>query len=282
MLSFQAQPAAVPERAALTGGLSVQKISRVELYTRLGRADLDHSPATRVFENRGKHQFTRTRPIDHPVVIVAVTRLQLIVGRANPASNGVRPPKVEGGPRHRPQLTCRDHGCIHRSESVGIERQHVVNDRAPRIAAQIEIRVIGEIDGSCLGSPRPVLDLQRVVVPEKIIHMGRELSGKPLLPFRTHISKTGRGSGGHGGRFVRPDAFIEAVPATVQGVRSVVLGQLVRFAVQSETPRRDAIGKAPHTGAKIRNARQVGFDRVESQNDVLQVAGAVGRLERHD
>src|SRR6478736_4136689 len=70
----------------------------------------------------------------------------------------------------------------------------------------------------------------------------------------------------------------------MQGVDTVVLGELVLRAVEREPAFRDAIAITADEGAEVWSGwiPQIAVDRVESEHDVVQLAVAVRHAQRGD
>jgi len=122
MLSLQAQRRAMPVHLSLfTLHCTVQEISGVKLHARLGRQDI-HDPAA----GRLIHFHCQRRPcragffVQHPVVIVAFAKFELLVVRVDARADGRLFRKIERCSCHRLQLARRYQRRIHGSKSAGV------------------------------------------------------------------------------------------------------------------------------------------------------------------
>src|ERR1700722_13722647 len=100
MLRFQAQSGSITEHRAGARGLTVQKIARIKLQSRLCGTDFERASAVRLREHGREGQCSGPSLVEDPVVIVAVSEVQLLIRIVNPAADGVRTAKIEWCARH--------------------------------------------------------------------------------------------------------------------------------------------------------------------------------------
>src|SRR6266851_8145871 len=109
MLRLEAQPRSVRVNAtALSFDAAIQEVARVKLQSRLGRADLDRTPAGRLYESRRRDETRLAAAIEHPVVVIPTAKPQLRVLLRHPRADTRRGAKIERRPRHRRDLACRN------------------------------------------------------------------------------------------------------------------------------------------------------------------------------
>src|SRR5260370_31033936 len=101
-LHAESRPPSV-DRARLTVQSSVQKVARVKLKTGLRREHFHHATRLRLSHLRGRLH-ARSRAVQHPVVIVAGPKPNLLVARVDPFSYSLRSPKIERRACDIPQL----------------------------------------------------------------------------------------------------------------------------------------------------------------------------------
>ena len=92
----------------------------------------------------------------------------------------------------------------------------------------------------------------------------------PTLPSRSNGSRV-------------PDYLVEALDAAVQMVRAVVGRERVRLAVERELALRDPVAVAADDRAEVRaSVVDVVVERVEAEDDVVELAAAVRHAQRDD
>ena len=95
VLGLEAQAGAVTKHAALTRGLAIHEIARIELQTRLRGANFQRAAAGGVGEHGGQAQRRCLRAVEHPVVIVAVAERELLVVGLDAAADDMRRAEIE-------------------------------------------------------------------------------------------------------------------------------------------------------------------------------------------
>ena len=116
MLRLQTQSRMLSVRhATFSLGRAIQKIPGIKLNSRLISQDLQHTSRRRLENLRRLGQFA-ARLIQHPVVVVPVSQLDLLVVRVDARTDRGRLREVKWRPGHRLQLSGRDQSRIHRSE----------------------------------------------------------------------------------------------------------------------------------------------------------------------
>ena len=125
-------------------------------------------------------------------MVVAVAVFELLIVLSDARADGGRVSEIERCVRHRLELAGRDEVCINRRQSVGVDRQDVIEDRAGSLPGQIEEGVAGEVRdcplvrNSIPGEDELVVvghliehgrgQVARVVlftVPERVVHLDR-------------------------------------------------------------------------------------------------------------
>ena len=168
---------------------------------------------------------------------------------------------------------------IDRSEAVGIEREFVIQNVAGAFSGQIEITVLAQIDGRGLVGGGFVVDDQFVGVGQSVGDFERQISGKAVVTIFAEVG-VGHASLAFEGLAI-PDNFIERLlRAAVESVGPVVLGQGIGLAVESESAVGNAVGVASDDGANVRRIRNIAVERFMAEDDVSELAFAVGDANR--
>ncbi len=274
------------ERVALPVGVTaraderaVEEVARVELGARLGRPGLQHAAGGRIGDRRDQLQRGVTRrAIEHEVVVVALPDHDLLVGVADPRADRRRRREVERRPRDRSDHAGRDQRGVDRRVVVGLEPEDVILDRAGALTAEVEVRVVREVDDRRLVGGGVVVHPQLVLVRERVGHIDLQRARIALLAVRARVAELD--AAGHDRAL--PDDLVEALDATVERVGPVVLGQRVRDAVERERAIRDAVGIAPRDRPEVRALGHVVGQVVETERDVRDSALAIRRVDLGD
>src|SRR5438067_8545883 len=151
MLCLQCQPITEAiDGAAFAGDAAVEKIAGIKLQAWLGGGDL-HRATTRGFDDaRGEYQGVcgRAAAIQNEVVIVAVAVanlrvLSLIYSRSDRSWR----PEVERRALHGCDLARRYQRGVDWRDRIGVDGEHVSQDVAGRVAGEIPIGMLRQIDG---------------------------------------------------------------------------------------------------------------------------------------
>ena len=218
-------------------------------------------------------------------MVVARAVGDLLVVGVDPVADGRELAEVERRAGHGADLAGRDELGVDGREGVGVEHQLVVEDRAAVVAAEVEVGVLREVDRRGLVRRRLVLEDDLVVVGEEVGDGGGEGAGEALLAVRAHAREHDALAALVGERLGVPDHLVEPDVAAVERVRPVVRRQLVGLAVELELGPADPIPVPADDGAEVRVGLAVGVggvarDRVEAEDDVVEVAVGIGDEER--
>ena len=210
------------------------------------------------------------------VVVVAAGDLGDVV--ADVVSGG----EVEGGVGDGADLAGGDESFVDGGVGVGVEGEEVVEDGAVAGAGEVEVGVVGKVDGGGLVGGSAVVDAEAAVLEEGVGDGALEVPGKPWSPSgevrdisRTSPSVEAEWLGG-------PEVLVEADGAAVEGIGAVVSGEGVGVAVEGEGGTADAVGDAADGGAEVGVGSEVGFEGGEGEVDVGAVAFAVGGVDLED
>src|SRR6185437_7313724 len=103
-LETEARPVTV-DAPALSFERPIEKVAGIKLHSRLCRADVEPAAAHGILEPRRMHQRVRSIPIDHPIVVVAAPKPELLVLVVDARSNRGCSPEIERRSRHAGDLT---------------------------------------------------------------------------------------------------------------------------------------------------------------------------------
>ena len=144
-------------RAAFPVDRAIEKISRVKLDSRLRRPHFQFPPGLRIHHRGGQRGLAAAWAVEHPIVIVAMAKFQLLFIIPDARTNCRGLVEIECRARHRAQFPCGNQALIHWSKLICRQRQLFIQDRAA--AGQIEIRVIGQIQHGFLVCRRRIHNL---------------------------------------------------------------------------------------------------------------------------
>src|SRR5262249_58740072 len=108
----------------LAGNRAVEKVPGVKLYSRLSGRHIKRSAGLRFHKPHRVHQ-ALALPVEHEIVVVPVSVVELLIIRTEAAADRRGPPEVERGAGDRSQLSRRDQRLVNRREPTGIARQLV-------------------------------------------------------------------------------------------------------------------------------------------------------------
>ena len=155
-------------------------------------------------------------------------------------------------------------------------------DVAASLAGEVEVAVVRQVDRRSLVGRRPVIDDQLVACRERIRHGDVQRPRISFFAVCAHVGERHADIAAAIDRLAFPHHFVEASAAAVQMILPVVRGELVGRAVEAEPRVADAVRiTACHRTEKARS-RQIVFEVVEAEDDVVEAAAAIGRLQRHD
>jgi hypothetical protein len=146
----------------------------------------------------------------------------------------------------------------------------VIEDRA--VAREVPVAVVGHVDQRRLVGGRRHLDLELVVIGQRVDGRRGHRAGIVLLAVGRHVREHQRRTGGVSLALRLPDHLVPALLAAVQVMRRVVRVQLVRLAVELEGRVLDPVRDAADDGAEIRARLHVVADVVEAEHDVAELA----------
>ena len=158
--------------------------------------------------------------------------------------------------------------------AVGGDPDDVPEDVAA--AGEVEVGVVGEVDGGGLVGGGFVLEAQLVVVGERVDDGDGHVAGVTFLAVGAADVESDAVTPGVGGDYdALPDALREAFPAAVDVVLPEIRGHLVVCPVDGEAGVGDAVGDAADDGGGGAVAGQVRVERVGAHHDVGEFPVAV-------
>ena len=189
--------------------------------------------------------------------------------------------EIERRSLHRPELAGRNQILVHRSETVGVEHNFVIQNVAVTFPRKVEVTVLAEVDGGGLVGSGFVIDDEFVGVGQRVGDSHLEITGPAVVAIFTQISECHARVALQ--RFAVPDNFVERLfGAAVQRVGPVIFRQSVGFAVEGEGAVGDAVGIAADNSAQERRIRNVALQVLVAENDVGKLAFAVGDANRNN
>src|SRR5262249_32645126 len=121
-----------------------------------------------------------------------------------------------------------------------------------------------------------------VLIGEGIGDRAGQCTGIALFAVGTGVSQFKHCAIGPFFGFCFPHFLVETDVAAVQRIGSVVSGERGSLAVESELALGDAIGVTADERTKIGMSSQVAFQIIESEDDVAELAVAIGYIELGD
>lgn len=82
--------------------------------------------------------------INHPVMIIPISKFELLVVSTDSRANGCRFPEIKWSSLNRPQFTCGNKRAVHGRELVGVDVNEMTEDIA--VSSQVEITVMSEVN----------------------------------------------------------------------------------------------------------------------------------------
>ena len=165
--------------ATLAGHRAVEEVAAVKLHRGLVAVHFHHAAAFGVLDPRGKpHALTLGQ---YPTVVVPAPELERLEIRLHPLADRGRLGEIHRRARHRRQLTRRNQPGVGRQVMRRVERQYMVVDRGGRIAREVPVAVMDQIEnGRCIRG-RAGLPFQLIGIVERVGHLDREIAGVAFL-----------------------------------------------------------------------------------------------------
>ena len=202
--------------------------------------------------------------------------LNLLVVGIDVLTHGLRLAEVERCSLHEADFAGGNRCVVDGEIEIGVDLTDLVVDGGSGIgdALQREESVAGEVQNGLLVGLCHILDDEFVFIGESIYNRYFHLTGITLFTIRTYVLQY-KCFIIHLKGF--PNLGIPAFQTTMQGVGTIVDGELILLAVQLELAAADAVAIATDERREIRlGAVDDSFDGVVSLDDVGIVAVAVG------
>ena len=194
--------------------------------------------------------------------------------------------EVEGGVRDRGEFTGGNQAGSDGGVAAGAQHDFVAEDVAATGAGEVEITVVGEIDGGGAVRRGGVVDAQALVGGEGIGDLDREGTRVAFFAVGARGAEAQGGLAVARGGFGGPQDFVEADLAAVEmagdAAGRIVGGEGVGLAVERELAAGDAVADAADQGAEERRVLYVGRHGVEPEGDIGDTARAVGHEQAHN
>ncbi len=164
--------------AAFSGHCSVEEIATVELDGRLVGGDLHHAPGFGILHAGGELHTLVFRK--HPRVVVTAAEFQCFEISVHPLSDFSRLGEIHRRAIDGGDLTGRDEADVGGQVARCVEGEDVIVDRGGRIAREIPVGMVDEVDdrrrvGGGFGNP-----LQFIIIAESVGDLRGE---SPWIPF---------------------------------------------------------------------------------------------------
>ena len=253
---------------------AVEEVGGVELEAGLGGPEFEAARGGGFGDGGGVRE-AAVLAVEDDVVIVAIGRAGHV---EKIAADGFGGGEVDGGVFDGSDLAGGDQMGIDGRIAVGVDLHDVGEDVGFAGVFEVEIGVVGEVDGGGLGGGGEVVDAEGVA--DEGVGDG-DVDGAGVT-FRAVGIGEGEAEGGALGGFQRlggPDAFVVTIETPVKMVAAVVGGEGVGFIVEGKCSVGDAIGKAADDGAEVGALGFVLVEVVEAEGDVAEHAVFVGDEE---
>ena len=156
-------------------------------------------------------------------MVVAVAEFELLILGVDSRADFRQLGEVKRCALDRTPLARRNQALVHRQEMVRGEHQLVVQNRVLRVAGQIPVRVMAEVDDRRLVRCGFKLDAKLVFVGQPVGDRGLQIAGIPFFAIRAEIAELDP----HGSRLLDrigiPEHFVKALDAAVESVLAIVL-----------------------------------------------------------
>lgn len=239
----------------------VQIVAGVELQPGCVGQDLENAACRRLQSPCRGGEHTGGWRTQHPVMVIAVTANDLLVGYPNAGADRRPMGKVEGSPANGPNFSSRNHYGIDWREIIGLNRDHMVEDITSALARQVEITVVGQINDCRPVGRRRIVDAQFVGRANSVGYLHGEVPGIALIAVGAQMAQDQRLAVAGVSLL---DHLMKSLWAAVHGVRAGIGLEPVFDAIEREPASRDAVGVAAGQRAEMWTAVGVAGKRVET------------------
>ena len=229
---------------------TIQPVTGVKLYTCFSSVYFHGTTAIR-FETSGSQiQWTCFNLVQYVAVVVSGTVNQLLEFIVDTFAYGMRSGEVHWSTFYFGNFSGWDRNFIDRRVEISVDSNNIVFDSRSRIAdtSQIEETVIGQVDYSSFVSCGTIFDYQCIFFFfQAINHFNLQIAGETFFAVGWNIIELDYIFSQLVGI---PNAGVKTGRSSVQGVGSVVDGELVLFSVQCEFSFGDAVAIASDSSAE--------------------------------
>ena len=186
VLGLETYGTSVRERSTLYTLVTGCEVSCVELHARLGGVALECTTALRLGDSGSKAQLTFFALVQHVVVVITLTKLNLLVVCVDILTEGLRLAEIERCTLNLQDLTCRNGGSVSGQIEVGVDLTDLILNRRGGVGgtSQREEGVMREVHDGLLVRRSHVLDYQLVEVGERELNRNIEFAGLTFLTIR--------------------------------------------------------------------------------------------------
>ncbi len=223
-------------------------------------------------------------------MVVAASDRELRLGSvADSLGNHLRRAKVEYGALDRTQFAGRDQTLIDRRIRVRFNGEARAQSVGGSGACKTPIAMVGQVENGRRGGGCGVLDLELIVVRERVGEIHPELARVALITVRAHQRKPQGGPIDGICSLDGPDLAVEPLLAAMLGVGRSVPLELVPLAAHTESSLRDPVGVAPDRRTEVFAPVQILQGGIVTKHDVAEMPERVAhhqlaerRSERED
>src|SRR5689334_10398444 len=214
------------ERPANAAYRTIEEIARIELDAGLVGMYLEITAGIRVFGSGG-YRRKIAGMVQHKIMVVASAELKLLVILIDAGAYFRRLPEIERRFCHWLNFSRRNQSAVHRSEAVCVEHEFFVQDGAAARAAQIEVRMVGQVHDCVFVRRGAVVDVQRVFIVQRIANRNLELARIALFAVLTRVAKLQARTLVARDFLSAPHAPVETPYPAVQAVGAVVYRHMI-------------------------------------------------------
>ena len=151
---------------------------------------------------------------------------------------------------------------IDRSESIRSDHHLLLQNVSVALTREVEVSVIGQVEHGGFVGGRAVIDLEFVLVGQRVHDFDRQVAGKVFFSIFAQVGELERLTCAAGNIFGSPHPLVET---TMQMIVTVILGQRVSDAVKGEGGVRDSVRITSDGRADVGFAGRVAVERCRSR-----------------
>ena len=230
---------------------------------------------------RGDETYVPVVVIEHPVVIEAVCKLQLVEVRVDIARDHLLGGEIHRGAGHRLDATVRNRNLAGWCISVCIDPDTLIHRVTAVVAVEVKIRVVRHVEDSVLVGGRLIVDLERVVLGQGIGHSHLGVTREALIAVR-RMQREDHVAAETGVCIIRvPDAAPPVIRTGMQVVYTVVVRrERIMLSTEIEARLTDTVRVAAHRLAHVARIREQELSLVDAQHHIPHVSVLIAHQHR--